>query len=411
MLYKPTKLIYYVDVYIMLNPRQTCFDYLTLEDTVIEDYLRDSKENVILTDSDVRVIGCGSLSQLHHTVNDLEQHFYPCQMGRVGTADVTRHYVLIHVQSLEYYVPIGELEAVLQHPEAWNFLTFDYTNQPPECLISVINYHQLPGFSYVSALHCQEGSDRRFATIISHRVDGFEPREYHSRTLEEDRSNADYVMGNLYQTVHFLENIFHTRNPEYQLGSLLCLRGNIEPITDLITSLLTSEDLQDHTMMRVYLEMIVDHRLEKFSFEALIVILRLLTEKLSDELVSVLASYFNQQFDVRSCLIQYLTERIGVSADALLRLTPNVTAHIIDLFGHFPEMVDIWGLTMSADQHLEWIYAYATHMDSFSTNVQRDLQALINTPRSPPVEARRNRQRPRDVSPIPMRFEEEPQQP
>jgi hypothetical protein len=165
-----------------------CYDVINMSDEMIADYLQE-EGNIILTDPRIIRPICYTVDYIERQMNDPENVFYECHPT---TRQVNLERPIVRLTGVsDYYVLGGDLRHALNQPITWKWMTFEPLEMSGP-LMSESARHGTAG-SYVSALHCQEGSQRQLSTIITFTTDVNQPEIQQHQTPEETNARVQSV--------------------------------------------------------------------------------------------------------------------------------------------------------------------------------------------------------------------------
>lgn len=144
-----------------------CFDPIMITEEQLTDYLME-KNNIVLTDSQFKQISCSNITVLETYLNDETRIYYECE-PKTGQAQKNFPIVRISGGEMDFYIPEHDLRsAIRSRPRSrWNFMTFDDSRKTGP----LMSKGSLRGESRVSALHCQDKSERQLSNIVTYHVD------------------------------------------------------------------------------------------------------------------------------------------------------------------------------------------------------------------------------------------------
>ena len=149
-----------------IKEQKMCYDTINLEEEEIEQFL-STKNNVILTDIEVKQVGCSTLDNLKRLLINPSHVYYEC-IGQGGEVPIENPIIKIDVGSNQYYVPATELRSALRN-QTWNFMSFEETDQKTAPLMSVT---ARMGETYVGAWHCQPHTRMTLSHVLTFNLDG-----------------------------------------------------------------------------------------------------------------------------------------------------------------------------------------------------------------------------------------------
>lgn len=166
---------------------QNCFDIIDQEDKVIEDLLH-VEGNIILTDTDFKQLSCSTIGYLQKFLGDPTSVYYQCdQVSR--QVDRTYPIVRIPTGNVDYYVPANDLKRAIKHRPEWKFMTFD----PVRKTGPLMSKATVEGGSYVSAMHCQQGSERQLFKMITYNLDEQAQQQVESGSQRQEREKNEWL--------------------------------------------------------------------------------------------------------------------------------------------------------------------------------------------------------------------------
>lgn len=172
----------------LATKQKQCFDIINQEDVMIDQYLAQDADNLILTNENLTQLSCYTGELLQQWIKTPENVYYPCLEG--GDLDHRSAIVRIPAGNLDYYVHVGDLLHALKQKADWNFMTLIPTGISTGRLMSQhadMARHGEAGTSYVSALHCQAGSERQLYTIITYNVNDDKQKVQQHQTLQQSQ--------------------------------------------------------------------------------------------------------------------------------------------------------------------------------------------------------------------------------
>jgi hypothetical protein len=169
------------------RPEQ-CYDVINMSDEMIAEYLQEDG-NIILTDPKIIRPICYTVDYIERQMNDPENVFYECHPT---TRQVNRERPIVRLAGVsDYYVLVGDLQHAMKEPITWKWMTFEPLEMTGPLMSE--SARRGGGTSYISALHCQEGSQRQLSTIITFTTDINQPEIQQHQTPEETDTRVQSV--------------------------------------------------------------------------------------------------------------------------------------------------------------------------------------------------------------------------